>query len=763
MPYALTTRPVYVNVVKILSFGLLPTGLCILSFGTSAKTALIITVSIFLQIAAGSTLWILANSNRAIHTSEVLGVGLALGTISATIGAQLLLPIMATGFVFVLPSVLSLTPWLFRWTRERLIGVLTLDTHRGANVLLFFYGGALSLIMLIPFFNNNPQRSNGAIIYSRDIPWFEAISHSVVTWGNSNNPLAAHMPFRYHWFTYAWAGWENLLSGSEPFIILTRVLPLVSTAGIILLIIAFVQIQVNQTLAAIIALTISILGAEVVGLGNPGSIITPVSPSQLLTVVWLLAAALTFLRFIGDETSWFLGIFTFACLSFGSVAGKATTSPVLGGGIFAILLLLVARREKITRAIIALLVYLVTTILGYLLILSGANNKNLLVFGSGMFQLFDLPAYQDQIPSIGRGLVGGIIIGIAGTVGLCAKTSGLTLMIRPLHRISPITVFSFGGLLSGTILTAFTYQASAPPYFLLAGLALAAPSAGVGIYKGMVVSRNQKTKFEAPLLVIGIAIAGAFYIIRFEFLGISARSFGFSHLVFWVFAPLVVLIGAYFLSLVAQAVRFVVRDGGNFVSQIGYHVALILTIVSVATGVVYPLGDNLLDPFNSKIQKNYPGYQSGFGWTHEHEVALNWLKGKTSNGDIIATNRFCAVGERPPDCDSGSLAISALTGRRMFLEGYYYEIGNKLTLHTSWNLRFTYDTNPTPDWVLERMKLSLQFSTNPNLSSWSNLRSYGVTWFVIDKAFPHTDSWVPYGVVRYQNRNLILIQLSDRA
>ena len=80
----------------------------------------------------------------------------------------------------------------------------------------------------------------------------------------------------------------------------------------------------------------------------------------------------------------------------------------------------------------------------------------------------------------------------------------------------------------------------------------------------------------------------------------------------------------------------------------------------------------------------------------------------------------------------------------MLIEGYsWYSIGD----------------SQKPTWLLDRIDASLTFAKNPTDSAWRHLRSYGVTWFVIDKEFPKAKTWEPYGDIKFENSDILLIQL----
>ena len=179
--------------------------------------------------------------------------------------------------------------------------------------------------------------------------------------------------------------------------------------------------------------------------------------------------------------------------------------------------------------------------------------------------------------------------------------------------------------------------------------------------------------------------------------------------------------------------------------KIFFFCALIVTSFSVSTGIVWSLGGQLLQPLVRGVFDKPIGYSSGWGWTASHQNAMTWLKAETSLDDVVATNRFCASGEPVNSCFAGSYFVSALSGRRMLIEGHFWTPN--------------YQRSIKPAFLLDRINASLAFSKNPTDSAWRHLRSYGVTWVVIDKEFPKAKKWEPFGVIKFENSHVILIHL----
>lgn len=729
------------QILTVIALGLLPFILILVALGFSFKSSALIVLSLLIQILGGGTLWLLASRDRSIHIAEVLGVGLALGSISATLCAQALLPLEAGVFGFQLPGLFALIIWAISPLRLRLTHTLLALQPRGSFYSLFIYGVSLSSLALLSFFRVNPEVKHGVTQYQLDLPYFEALSQGVTSLGNSENVIFAHTPLRYHWFAYAWSGWETKFSSAEQFLVLTRLLPLVSTLGIILLTIVLVQMLSRRTLPSALALTIGVFGSAIAGRGPLGSVIYPISPSQFITTIWLMAASVVYLRFVKSETESIYSSISFAILCVGCVGGKFSTIPILGGAIFTVTTLLILRKQNLSRAIASLAIYLVTTLSAYSLIIAGHEGQDINL-GLGMGVLFDLSVKQKSDYSSG---ISWVLVGVAGIISLAAKTFGVLLAIRSSHKLTPEVLFACGGLLAGiTLCTLIDANGLNQLFFIYAGLILATPVAAVGLFEGFRITTPKDYRVIIILLLIGVSCACFYYVARFEFLGFNIASiFRVSRLTFWIWAPIVTLLIVILLaSIVAIGIS---HPRQQLTQKIFFFCAVILTSVSVSTGVIWSLGGQLLQPFVGRVVDKPIGYSSGWGWTSSHQTAMTWLKAETSLDDVVATNRFCASREPVNSCFAGSYFVSALSGRRMLIEGHY------------WTPNYQQSTRPA--FFQDRINASLAFSKNPTDSTWQRLRSYGVTWVVIDKEFPKAKKWEPFGVKKFENQHVILIHL----
>jgi len=129
--------------------------------------------------------------------------------------------------------------------------------------------------------------------------FFEALGTSTAIFGASDSLFMVGGDVRYHWLTYAWAGQLTATFDADPFMVLTRVLPLVALLGLVLLVVALTDLVARdldanaRMWARWIAVGLVVPGGYL-GAVN-GTILNFDSPSQSMTTPWLLAVVLVLL------------------------------------------------------------------------------------------------------------------------------------------------------------------------------------------------------------------------------------------------------------------------------------------------------------------------------------------------------------------------------------------------------------------------------------------------------------------------------------
>jgi hypothetical protein len=114
-----------------------------------------------------------------------------------------------------------------------------------------------------------------------------------------------------------------------------------------------------------------------------------------------------------------------------------------------------------------------------------------------------------------------------------------------------------------------------------------------------------------------------------------------------------------------------------------------------------------------------------------YEIA-KYLKTISNKNDLIATNRHCAGPFENQTCTARQFAISAISERRVFLEGWSYTtcplsepILNKYWKENSW-------------------KLNQNFFLKLDEESFEKLRKSGVDWLIVDSTRPSAKSYQKY-------------------
>jgi hypothetical protein len=131
-----------------------------------------------------------------------------------------------------------------------------------------------------------------------------------------------------------------------------------------------------------------------------------------------------------------------------------------------------------------------------------------------------------------------------------------------------------------------------------------------------------------------------------------------------------------------------------------------------------------------------------------YEIA-NYLRKESNKNDLIATNRHCAGLEENQTCTARQFALSALSERRVFLEGWSYTI-----CPLSEPILNKY-------WKEDSWKVNQDFFTNPSGTSFEVLRKSGVDWLVVDSTRPSTSGYENYAKLVKESGSVSLWKVND--
>jgi hypothetical protein len=140
--------------------------------------------------------------------------------------------------------------------------------------------------------------------------------------------------------------------------------------------------------------------------------------------------------------------------------------------------------------------------------------------------------------------------------------------------------------------------------------------------------------------------------------------------------------------------------------------------------LVNSIGFGMFSGLSKFDQKAYSLPEHPYSITLGTATIAEYLRIISDTNDLIATNRHCAGLEENQTCTARQFALSALSERRIFLEGW------------------SYTTCPLAEpilnqyWKEDNWKLNQDFFTNPTSDNWNTFSKSGVDWLVVDSTRP---------------------------
>jgi MFS family permease len=422
---------------------------------------------------------------------------------------------------------------------------------------------------------------------------------------------------RYHWFAYSWIGDLNRSLQVEPFVIQTRVLPIIAMIMAGTLAFTFVKdFTENNWVAATGALLM------VIGPGfSIGSLVMLRSPSSAITVGWTLAFLLLFFRALQQGRVAKFTYIILSLLSIGVVAGKGVSLIVLGGGVIATFLNY-ARMGKISKQSIYIFLLCLSSMFATFVLLIFSPSGNPLKYGI----YYGWPAIFLTILPPALGLF----------VGQNKKNS----QFRVIH------IYALSTFAVGATLTLFTYVStgdqlyfilSSLPVSILAGLILMEKnfSQDKEIHQRLVMKLKCKSR-NTQLLVLSLLLAGgfaSFLWIYFENVSGISGDIGRSSsttvaFIFGLLATLIIGRNNKFnrtpLFLIAS----------TLILSTSITSSVIGILVSPITGPIYSANQGIAGYGKSSVE--IPGAVSP-----EYFSAGKWVKENTKPDAFFFTNRQC--------------------------------------------------------------------------------------------------------------------------
>ena len=620
-------------------------------------SVLLAVAIVIAQGAAGSIWWWALRSRGSLSWAEVAGMGLALGTVVSLITGVLMRPILGP-WGWSLPVVVTAVVVIFRiaWLKQQFERTSLPASHGVAMVI----GTLAGLAIVIGNWIRVPLDAVSDASYA-DIYFFEGLSRGIAQFGPGPSIFMEGGQLPYHWFTYGWVGQVAASAGTEPFFVLTRLLPVVAAIGMVLLAIAWTElVSVHRelprwvpSLAAVLVVFAGYTGALY------GSILSFDSPSQSMATVWLLGFGLAVIVFLRGGSS--VMLVAVAVLAAALVGGKVSHAAVAGAGLVALALVgSVTSAPWRARAWIVFVLAGLAMVVTFWLVLRGAALEENITEAVSV----KASTWQGLDPLVGRW--GPVLGTIALLLAMSARPAGLGLLLaRPGTRTDPAVVFAVGGFVAGLGAVVVLSEGVNETWFALAASAPAGALSAVGV--GVGLAWLGKKGVRRPLgIAVGLTIPVSLIVLVLTWNWPIDPDSPAPRVLPWLAAVLPWLIAP---GLAWLVLRLGGRDRVAGWQPVAVLVVGVVVLTSIATRPAAAW--TAIRPVNTQIGVVQPNSGAGAGAADnsvetlpsDRSAAVAWLSENAGAESVVATT------------NTVSGFVPAVTGLRTYLSGQLYQAG----------------------------------------------------------------------------------------
>jgi len=719
--------------------------------GVPATTTVVLLLAVLIQAGTGAIWWAVLRQSDPPSAIGLVGGGLALGTMASSLSTHAFRATTLADWGWILPTVATVLA-LTIWTpiRQLSLGVI----RRRPPLCRGDLGGittalALGMIPLIVFWRHTPLSWDGWFFYPTDLPFHEALSHSVHLFGINDFSLSVGTPVRYHWLSHAWMGGLSHWSDAEPFVVLSRATPVVALVGSASMAWEWGRRLSNSSLVPPLAATM-VVGSGFVGLVTSfnGNHLPADSPSQSFSTAWLLAYSFLLLDAVARRHSR-ATMPLLMVMSFCLTLGKASHALVVTGGLLGLAAISPFLSRKLCKTVwTAIGASGIGFLTAYLYGLAGSPTN----FSLGFWR----PA--SSVLRINPPLGGGsaVLLGSAALLlAIMPRWAGFVLTLsRQPRLIDPTTAFGTGTAAMGIAALLLTSQSGGGQlWFVLSASAVLSVLSASGLVEGLTAWRKSNDVQAENLLLISVLVVGS----AASAIGTLIAGTGYlvTDLAIWV-APVVVWALVVMGVLVGSA--WIPRRSALTVRlplRVSIAIALVTASVAapvaqfsalVVSEVASPLAKRDIPPmFGTPLiggPEPKPSSTTPNAWTPDHAEAGQWLRNNSSTYDVVASNRQCSqVGEPVTLCINFWALTAALTQRRMVIEGSDYR----------------FNTDVVRNY---RTALSTNFILLPTVTEHAALWNLGTRWLWIDSGETNPGSWEPFGSITFINSHITVVRLN---
>ena len=307
------------------------------------------------------------------------------------------------------------------------------------------------------------------------------------------------------------------------------------------------------------------------------------------------------------------------------------------------------------------------------------------------------------------------------TLKLLAEGYGLTLNSRSIAIFLILFIFSFASLVFVSV--HMYYQKTINLFFPLVVTILAGI---VGTLVFETWGSSQLFLLYSATPFIGVLLASsAFYEAKelspekIFLLGLGLVGQPVLFQLFSSFVPRSQVLRIFGLWVLAMCVIFLIAGLSGIALRKSISTYLLITSLSIG----------MFSGLTKFDQKAYSLPEHPYSISIGTAEMAKYLQDQSNKNDLIATNRHCAGPDENQTCTARQFALSALSERRVLLEGWSYT-----TCPLSEPILNKY-------WKEDFWKLNQDFFINPNAQNWELFQKTGVDWLVVDSTRPSVASY----------------------
>jgi hypothetical protein len=691
--------------------------------GASTRDSLILGLATIGQIIPGALLWVLISKKRDVNFSEILGMGLALGSLLSLLSSQLLRVTEFGNISWAIPLVVSvpILIWKMFINSEPLVSK-RFSSNIGYELKSYIPTILFGIVQLSIWFRWHPLKWSGWWKYHSDVPYFESLSNSLAILGTTGSLMDPSLESRYHWFAYAWVGSLTNSLNIESFVVLTRLLPIVAITMAATVAYSWASSMSKRLWTPGIAALIVVIAPGL----SVGAFVMLRSPSSAMTVGWSLGFSFLLFEIIKGVTRQKVAYFALGLLASGIVGGKASNSVIFGAALVAILVASFTQERNLRNRILTSgILSLVVIGMTFKLIIASTESRSLTI---GLFLGFP-------------GLLLTVLPTVLGIYGLSKYRQS---------NLDPLLCFTVSIFLVGALCSFFTHDvAGAQIYFLVSAATICIVPSLIGIEKLLYGGERVKIlnlndgdwKGARPVLISLVSIAGLLTFTIWIIVENSATNLG---KVLRTLSPLLL----YIVSALAihKSFRKIIPKL-KMDEKLSLFLVLVLSasLVSSSAGIINSIFNG---PLYAKSQT-----VAGFGKSekaktgsisYNYVLAAEWVKKHIPSDAYIFTNRHCTQVNTPIEkCDGLWFYASALTSRQFLIEGNGFAVKTGKSALTR----------------VENQMLSVRFSLAPNESDAKLLLAKNVRWGWIDRRVSQQTEWGEFAQEVYSNGDISIIKL----